>query len=213
MQENLVVRELQTLPFDTTWQQMRLFTDQRDADTLDELWLLEHPPIYTLGQAGKAEHVLLPGEIPVVHTDRGGQVTYHGPGQLVGYLMVDIKRLGIGVRQLVTGIERSVISLLASEGVTGMTRSKAPGVYVEGRKVAALGLRIRRGRSYHGLSLNVDMDLTPFEGINPCGFEGLEVTDLKRLGITLSIDQVRVRLAEIIGVEFGYDALLRQVAS
>ncbi|MGB1685243.1 MAG: lipoyl(octanoyl) transferase LipB [Pseudomonadales bacterium] len=213
MQENLVVRELQTLPFDATWQQMRQFTDERDVDTLDELWLLEHPPVYTLGQAGKAEHVLLPGEIPVVQTDRGGQVTYHGPGQLIGYLMVDIKRLGIGVRQLVTGIERSVISLLASEGVIGMTRSKAPGVYVEGRKVAALGLRIRRGRSYHGLSLNVDMDLTPFEGINPCGFEGLEVTDLKRLGIPLSIDQVRVRLAEIIGVEFGYDALLRQVAS
>jgi len=213
MQEHLVVRQLQTLPFDAAWQQMRQFTDERDADTLDELWLLEHPPVYTLGQAGKAEHVLAPGQIPVVKTDRGGQVTYHGPGQLVGYLMFDIKRLGIGVRQLVTGIERSVISLLASEGVIGMTRSKAPGVYVEGRKVAALGLRIRRGRSYHGLSLNVDMDLTPFQGINPCGYEGLEVTDLKRLGITLSMDEVRLRLAQLIGVEFGYDALLREAAS
>jgi lipoyl(octanoyl) transferase len=213
MQEHLVVRQLQTLLFDAAWQQMRQFTDERDADTLDELWLLEHPPVYTLGQAGKAEHVLAPGQIPVVKTDRGGQVTYHGPGQLVGYLMFDIKRLGIGVRQLVTGIERSVISLLASEGVIGMTRSKAPGVYVEGRKVAALGLRIRRGRSYHGLSLNVDMDLTPFQGINPCGYEGLEVTDLKRLGITLSMDEVRLRLAQLIGVEFGYDALLREAAS
>ena len=171
------------MPFETSWEEMKAFTDARDEETLDELWLLQHPPVYTLGQAGKPEHLLAPGDIPVIKTDRGGQVTYHGPGQLVGYLLIDIKRMGLGVRNLVTGIERSVIDLLTRYEIQAMARKDAPGVYVEGRKVAALGLRVRRGRSYHGLSLNVDMDLTPFQGINPCGYEGMEVVDMKRLGV------------------------------
>jgi lipoyl(octanoyl) transferase len=188
---------------------MKDFTDTRDEETLDELWLLQHPSVYTLGQAGKQEHVLTPGDIPIVKSDRGGQVTYHGPGQLVVYLLVDIKRIGIGVRFLVTGIERAVIDFLGRHGVAAMARKDAPGVYVEGRKVAALGLRVRRGRSYHGLSLNVDMDLAPFKGINPCGYEGLEVIDLKGLGVNLSVEETARELTPLIGVEFGYDALLK----
>ena len=205
----LVVRHLGVQPYESTWQQMKEFTSSRDEETLDELWLLEHPPVFTQGQAGKEEHLLNPGDIPIVKTDRGGQVTYHGPGQLVGYLLIDIKRGGIGVRDLVTGIERSIIDLLQKHGISGMARKEAPGVYVEGRKVAALGLRLRRGRSYHGLSLNVDMDLPPFAGINPCGHEGLEVIDLKGLGVETTVALVAGELAPIIGVEFGYDALLK----
>lgn len=198
------------MPFETSWEEMKAFTDARDEETLDELWLLQHPPVYTLGQAGKPEHLLAPGDIPVIKTDRGGQVTYHGPGQLVGYLLIDIKRMGLGVRNLVTGIERSVIDLLTRYEIQAMARKDAPGVYVEGRKVAALGLRVRRGRSYHGLSLNVDMDLTPFQGINPCGYEGMEVVDMKRLGVELTIEAIAADLMQIIGVEFGYDALLQK---
>ena len=206
----LVVRQLGHVPYEDTWQRMKSFTDSRDDQTKDELWLLEHPPVYTLGQAGKPEHVLAPGDIPIVKSDRGGQVTYHGPGQLVGYLLIDLKRLGIGVRAMVTGIERSIIDFLASRRISGMARKEAPGVYVGGRKVAALGLRVRKGRSYHGLSLNVDMNLAPFQGINPCGHEGLEVIDLKSLGVKTSIDAVAEELAPILGIEFGYDALLHE---
>ncbi|MBT4161821.1 MAG: lipoyl(octanoyl) transferase LipB [Gammaproteobacteria bacterium] len=205
----LVVKNLGLVPYEQTWQRMKDFTDTRDEETLDELWLLQHPSVYTLGQAGKQEHVLTPGDIPIVKSDRGGQVTYHGPGQLVVYLLVDIKRIGIGVRFLVTGIERAVIDFLGRHGVAAMARKDAPGVYVEGRKVAALGLRVRRGRSYHGLSLNVDMDLAPFKGINPCGYEGLEVIDLKGLGVNLSVEETARELTPLIGVEFGYDALLK----
>ena len=208
--QKLVVRHLGLVPFETSWEEMKAFTDARDEETLDELWLLQHPPVYTLGQAGKPEHLLAPGDIPVIKTDRGGQVTYHGPGQLVGYLLIDIKRMGLGVRNLVTGIERSVIDLLTRYEIQAMARKDAPGVYVEGRKVAALGLRVRRGRSYHGLSLNVDMDLTPFQGINPCGYEGMEVVDMKRLGVELTIEAIAADLMQIIGVEFGYDALLQK---
>ena len=208
----LVVRQLGTVPYEETWQRMKAFTEERDGTTYDELWLLEHPAVYTLGQAGKAEHIIAPGEIPVVKSDRGGQVTYHGPGQLVGYLLIDIKRLGVGARTLVTGIERSIIDFLGKRGIQAMSRKDAPGVYVAGRKIAALGLRVRKGRSYHGLSLNVDMDIAPFAGINPCGHEGLEVVDLKTLGMLMTVAQAAGELAPIIGAEFAYDALIHETS-
>lgn len=161
-----------------TLEAMRAFTDSRTQDTPDELWLLQHPAVFTQGQAGKAEHVLAPGDIPVVQVDRGGQVTYHGPGQWVVYLLIDLRRRSLGVRDLVTLIEASLVELLAGYGITAAADPKAPGVYVEGRKIASLGLRVRRGCSYHGLALNVDMDLEPFSRINPCGHAGLQVTSL-----------------------------------
>lgn len=164
-----------------TYAAMRLFTDSRLGDTPDELWALEHPPVFTQGQAGKAEHVLAPGDIPIVQTDRGGQVTYHGPGQLVVYLLVDLKRRKLGVRQMVTLIEDAIIDLLADEfDLQAQADPKAPGVYVDGRKIAALGLRVRKGCTFHGLSLNINCDLEPFARINPCGYQGLAVTSLQQ---------------------------------
>lgn len=206
MAAKLIVKDLGVRPYDEIWQQMKSFTDERDESTPDELWLVQHPGIYTLGQTGKQEHVLDAGEIPVLKTDRGGQVTYHGPGQLVCYLLLDIRRLGIGVRDLVTAIEESVIQLLASHNVNASSKPDAPGVYVEGKKVAALGLRIRKGCSYHGLSLNVDMDLAPFSNIDPCGYPGLEVTDTRRLGIKAGITELSRELTNILCSEFGYHA-------
>ncbi|WP_238946913.1 lipoyl(octanoyl) transferase LipB [Seongchinamella unica] len=183
---------------------MREFTDQRGEQTPDELWLLQHPRVFTQGQAGKAEHVLAPGDIPVIQVDRGGQVTYHGPGQWVVYLLVDLKRRGLGVRALVTLIENAIVQLLSEYGIDASPRADAPGVYVDGDKIASLGLRVRRGCSYHGLSLNVDMDLEPFSRINPCGHEGLQVTSMARLladrGIEL--EPVGERLLEILGESF-----------
>lgn len=169
------------LPYLPVWDAMRAFTAARTDDTVDELWLLCHQPVFTQGQAGKPEHVLAPGEIPVVQIDRGGQVTYHGPGQLVVYLLLDVRRSGVGVRDLVERIEQSIIDVLAQAGVEAQNQRKAPGVYVKGAKIAALGLRIRQGRSYHGLSFNVDMDLSPFSRINPCGYEGMQVTQMRDL--------------------------------
>ena len=173
---------------------MRHFCDHRSTDTTDEIWFMQHPPVYTLGLAGRREHVIAPVTIPVVHSDRGGQVTYHGPGQLVVYTLLDLRRLGIGPRELVKRLEQAVIGLLAERGVQGARRAGAPGVYVGGAKVAALGLRIRRGFSYHGLALNVDMDLEPFSRIDPCGYPGLAVTRLLDLGIDDD--------CEAIGVDF-----------
>ena len=175
------VQRLGQRDYAATWQAMRAFTEQRTADTADEIWLLEHPPVFTLGLNGKPEHLLAPGDIPLVKTDRGGQVTYHGPGQLIAYLLLDLKRRGLGVKEMVSRMEQAVIDLLAAEGIEGQRRVGAPGIYVEGKKIAALGLRVRRGCSYHGLSLNVDMDLAPFSRINPCGFEGLQTTQLREL--------------------------------
>lgn len=200
-----VVRDLGVVGYTQTLRQMRLFTDERTDQTADEFWLLEHDPVLTLGQAGKREHLLNPGAVPVVQTDRGGQVTYHGPGQLVVYLMIDIRRLGIGVRALVDGIEGAVITMLAEDfDIAAESRRDAPGVYVEGKKLAALGLRVRRGRSYHGLSLNVDMDLAPFSTINPCGYQGLEVTQLADLGVDESLSSVSSRLVNHLFRQFGY---------
>jgi len=184
---------------------MKKFTDSREAHAPDEIWFVQHPPVFTLGQAGKVEHLLTPGDIPVVHSDRGGQVTYHGPGQLVCYLLIDVRRRKLGVRDLVTAIEQSIVQLIKAYGVVSESKREAPGVYVDGRKLAALGLRIRKGCSYHGLSLNVDMDLEPFSNINPCGFEGLEVIDMKRLGIDRSMTEVREALTDILIRQIGYD--------
>jgi lipoyl(octanoyl) transferase len=179
----LHVRQPGRVDYEKAWRAMQQFTDQRDQQTPDELWLLEHPPVFTQGQAGKDEHLLATGDIPVIPVDRGGQVTYHGPGQLVGYLMIDLKRRKMGVRELVTAIEQAIVALLAAYNIAASPRSDAPGVYLNtpgqpGAKIAQLGLRVRRGCSFHGLSLNVDMDMEPFQRINPCGHVGLEVTNM-----------------------------------
>ena len=194
MSQGLGVRDLGVLDYEPTWRAMQRFTDGRDPDTVDQIWLVQHPPVFTQGQSGKPEHLLLPGEIPVVQVDRGGQVTYHGPGQLVAYLLLDVRRLGFGVRELVSRIEDSLIELLASYGVTAAAKPEAPGVYVEGAKIASLGLRIRNGRSFHGLALNVDMDLTPFERINPCGYAGLAMTQLRDQAGPIEFAEVSARL-------------------
>lgn len=183
---------------------MRAFTDARDADTIDELWQVEHPPVFTQGLAGKAEHLLSPGNIPVIKVDRGGQVTYHGPGQVVIYCLLDVRRLRLSVRGLVTALEQSVIELLAAHRITAQARPDAPGVYVDGAKIASLGLRIRQGRSYHGLSLNVDMDLEPFGRINPCGYPGLRVTQLRDLGVHLTPDAAAEALLARLGCNLSH---------
>lgn len=183
-------RQLGRVDYQACWQAMRAFTECRDQTTPDECWVVEHPPVYTQGLGGRPEHLLNPGTIPVVHSDRGGQVTYHGPGQLVMYLLLDLARAGIGVRQLVRAVEAATLDCLEDLGIEGESRAGAPGVYVGGRKIASLGLRVRRGCSYHGLSLNVAMDLRPFDGIDTCGFPGLEVTQLRDLGVDLTPTQV-----------------------
>jgi len=194
----VITRWLGRVDYASTLEAMRRFTDGRTPRTPDEIWILEHPPVFTLGMAADPSHVLAPGDIPLVRTDRGGQVTYHGPGQLVLYPLLDVRRNGLTVRGLVETLERSVIELVRPHGVQAAGRRDAPGVYVEGRKLASLGLRIRRGASYHGLALNVDMDLSPFTRINPCGMVGLEVTQLVDLGVPGSVQQVGERLAAIL---------------
>jgi len=193
---NPLVNRLGRVDYAPTYQAMLDFTAARTAETPDELWIVEHPPVYTLGQAGKPEHILRDVGIPTVKIDRGGQVTYHGPGQVVIYLLLDLSRLKIKVRELVTAIEQAVIDLLAAHGVTAERRDGAPGVYVGPAKVAALGLRIRNGCSYHGVSLNVDMDLSPFEAINPCGYPGLQVIQTKDLGIPLTVHEAGEQLSQ-----------------
>ncbi len=190
------VKYLGRVDYEPTFQAMQAFTASRTAATPDELWIVEHPPVYTLGQAGKPEHILRDVGIPLVRIDRGGQVTYHGPGQVVIYLLLDLARLKIKVRELVTAIEQAVIDLLGSYGVTAERRDGAPGVYVGAAKVAALGLRIRNGCSYHGVSLNVDMDLTPFDAINPCGYPGLQVVQTKDLNIPLTAGEAGEQLSQ-----------------
>ena len=190
-----VLRWLGRADYEPTWHAMRSFTDARTAADRDQIWFLEHPPVFTLGMNARPEHVLAPAEIPVVQIDRGGQVTYHGPGQLVVYPLIDVRRLGLGVRQLVVALENAVISLAAERDIAAAGRRDAPGVYVNERKLASIGLRIRRGSSYHGLALNVSMDLEPFRRINPCGYAGLQVTDLASLGMSLSVEEAARRLA------------------
>ena len=207
-ESRITVRSLGTASYVETWNAMRSFTDTRTPDTPDEIWVLQHPPVYTYGVAGRTEH--LPGTdtgIPVIKVDRGGQVTYHGPGQLVAYVLVDLRRRGLTVRSLVRALEQAVLDVLAEVGLTGERSAGAPGVYVAGAKVAALGLRIRNGCSYHGLSLNVDMDLTPFNAIDPCGYPDLRVTQLRDLGIHAPIEHIAERLVSNLGCELEYSRI------
>jgi lipoyl(octanoyl) transferase len=203
----LLVRELGRREYVPVWQAMQSFTDHRDADTGDELWLVEHPPVFTLGLNAKAEHLLDAGDIPVVQVDRGGQVTYHGPGQIVVYALLDLRRLGLGPRQMVTALERGVIGLLGEQGIAAAGRRDAPGVYVDGAKIAALGLRVRRGCCYHGLSLNLAMDLEPFSRINPCGYPGLQVTQLSDLMLVGDRQQLTRRLVDKLAGELRMQAV------
>lgn len=198
-----LIRYLPKVDYSPCWQAMRDLTDLRDAQQSDELWVLEHPPVFTLGQAGKPEHVLNAGDIPVVNSDRGGQVTYHGPGQTVIYLMLDIKRLGLGSRGLVTAIEEGIIDFLASLGIEAVNRDDAPGVYVNGAKIASLGLRIRRGATYHGLAINRDMDLAPWQRINPCGHVGQPMTTLQAQGVNLDRHTMEQQLVTVLTKRLG----------
>lgn len=200
----LRVRRLGLQPYEPVWRAMQQFTDERNEQTNDEIWLVQHPPVFTLGQAGKPEHLLNPGDIPVVKVDRGGQVTYHGPGQLVAYPLLDLRRAGLGVRQLVTLLEQSLIGVLSNWGIEAAARPDAPGVYVDGAKIASLGLRVRRGCSFHGLALNLEMDLEPFLRINPCGYPGLAMTQLAQLHPGFELEAVEQQLLEQISNRLGY---------
>ena len=200
----LRVRALGRMAYEPVWRAMQAFTDARDADTPDELWLVEHDPVFTLGQAGRPEHVLLPGDIPVLKVDRGGQVTYHGPGQLVAYPLLDLRRLGIGVRDYVCRIEQAIIDTLAGWNIPAQRRDGAPGVYVEsGAKIAALGIRVRNGRSFHGLAFNIAMDLEPFRRINPCGYAGLAVTSVVECGGPSSLHAAQAPLVAALAAQFA----------
>lgn len=187
------------------WRDMQAFTDERDESTVDEIWFCEHPPVFTLGLNAAKEHLLAPGDIDVVQIDRGGQVTYHGPGILMVYPLIDIRRAAIGVRRLVTALEQSVVDLAAAYGIDAAAKPEAPGVYVDGAKLASVGLRIRRGASFHGMALNVDADLEPFARINPCGFQDLQMTDLRRLGVDLSLDDTAAKLEPLFLRRLGWN--------
>jgi lipoyl(octanoyl) transferase len=201
---HLNLRWLGQQDYQACWQAMRQFTDARTAATDDEIWLLEHPPVFTQGQSGKPEHILNPGHIPIVQTDRGGQVTYHGPGQLMVYLLADLKRKSVNVRELVTLLEQSVIDLLASHGIHAQAKRDAPGVYVSGKKICSIGLRIRRGFSYHGIAFNISMNLEPFSRINPCGFSGLQMTQLAELGGPADVKTAGMQLMQYLTKNLGY---------
>ena len=200
----LIVRDLGLQDYEKVFQAMREFTDERTEATVDELWFTQHPPVFTQGQAGRSEYILAPGDIPVVQSDRGGQVTYHGPGQIVGYLMLDLRRLGLSVRDLVGGIENAIIALLADHGIEAVGRSDARGVYVGNDKIAALGLRIRHGCSYHGLALNVDMELEPYSRINPCGLTNIGVTMMSTLSPNATVTTVQPQLANHLANQYGF---------
>jgi len=198
----MIFRDLGIAEYQPTCESMQDFTATRTDKTEDEIWLLEHPPVFSQGLNGKAEHILDPKDIPVIDTDRGGQVTYHGPGQLIAYTLIDLKRRNIGVRDMVTKLENSVVALLADLDIKGEARKEAPGVYVDNYKIAALGLRIKRGACYHGLSLNVAMDLLPFSYINPCGYKRMNVTDLRSLGLNLTLSEVKKKLTFTLQQQF-----------
>lgn len=209
MQTNtLHIRHLGRQDYETVWRAMQQYTDNRNNESPDELWLVEHNPVFTQGQAGKPEHILNTGDIPIIQVDRGGQVTYHGPGQLVAYPLINIKRLSIGVRQFVTAIEQSLIDLLKMYYIDAYAKADAPGVYVDERKIASLGLRIRKGCSFHGLALNVNMDLSPFHRINPCGYAGLEMVQCKQLNGPESVTEAAEKLISTFSQQLGYDTLI-----
>jgi lipoyl(octanoyl) transferase len=202
-----IVRHLGRQDYESVWQAMQQFTAERTAETTSEIWVVEHNPVFTQGQAGKAEHVLNPGDIPIVQTDRGGQVTYHGPGQLVIYLLMSLRETGLGVRGFVSAMENAVIEVLASHGIEAQARADAPGVYVGDAKIAALGLRVKRGYTYHGLAFNIDMDLEPFSRINPCGYQGMAVTQTRALGVRATAQQFAEQLIAAIAAQTGHQIL------
>jgi len=193
-----VIRNLGLQDYESTWQDMQRFTEQRTAETVDEIWITEHPPVYTLGLNGKREHLFATGDIPVINSDRGGQVTYHGPGQLIIYTLIDIKRLNLGIRPLVTLLEQAMIFALAHYGIKAVARADAPGVYVNNKKIGSIGLRIKKNCSYHGLSLNNHIDLRPFDHINTCGYAGLEVTRLADLGVNVSNAELAIPVTQAL---------------
>jgi lipoyl(octanoyl) transferase len=199
----MIVKDLGLVDYASTCHAMQDFTTNRDAETTDELWLLEHHAVFSQGTNGQAEHVLDLGAIPLVQSDRGGQVTYHGPGQLIAYTLFDLRRLGMGVRDMVTCLESTTIAMLAEQGIDAYSDADAPGVYIAGEKLASLGLRVKRGACYHGISINVDMDLSPFLSINPCGYQGMKMTDLKTLGCDLSIAQVKQKFVATLKTELN----------
>lgn len=205
LRNGVIVRKLGTQDYMPIWQRMQTFTDERGDDTPDEIWLVEHTPVFTQGQAGKAEHILAPGDIPVVQVDRGGQVTYHGPGQQMFYVLLNIKRRKLGVRELVTAMEQTIVDVLADDGVVAYPKPDAPGVYVDEKKVCSVGLRIRKGCSFHGLAFNVNMDLSPFQRINPCGYAGMEMVDSAGLGGVKTIqhagDQLVKHFCKLLNIE------------
>jgi len=201
------IRSLGKKEYEPLWREMQNFTNSRDSNTADEIWFTEHPPVFTLGLNASREHLLTPGDIPVIQIDRGGQVTYHGPGQLMIYALVDLKRAHLGIRDLVTALEQSVVGLAAAYGIDAESRPDAPGVYVAGTKIASVGLRIRRWCSYHGMALNVDMDLEPYTRINPCGYAGLEVTDLNRLGVERNLSAIARELEPLLLGHLGFQVL------
>ena len=205
--EFIVVRSLGRQDYEPVWRAMQQFTECRDRGTPDEIWFTEHPPVFTLGLNASRDHLLAPGEIPVIQIDRGGQVTYHGPGQLMIYPLIDLKRSGLGVRALVTALEKTIVELLAQFNHVAVARPDAPGVYVGDKKVASVGLRVRRGSSYHGMALNIDVDLEPFSRINPCGFSDLEVTDLESLGVHEDLSAVQERVQQLLLKHLDMDDL------
>ncbi len=205
---SLTIRDLGLQDYIPIWQQMQAFTQQRTATTLDEVWLVEHPPVFTLGLNGAREHLLHPGDIPVVNVDRGGQVTYHGPGQLVMYVLIDLTRQQLGVKQFVNLLEQTIIAYLQQQGITAARRAHAPGVYVDDAKIAAVGIRVKHGCTYHGLAFNIAMDLSPFTHINPCGFQDLRVTQLYQLLPQTQrppLSQIKTQLAHLLGMQLGYN--------
>ncbi|KAB0459438.1 octanoyltransferase [Vibrio kanaloae] len=213
MQNKLIVKKLGRQDYEPVWKAMHKFTDERTEEDVDQVWLVEHNPIFTQGQAGKAEHVLNAGDIPVVQSDRGGQVTYHGPGQLVAYFLINIRRKNFGVRDLVTHIENLVINTMKAYNIDSAARPDAPGVYVDGKKICSLGLRIRRGCSFHGLALNVNMDLSPFLRINPCGYQGMEMAQVSQLGGPSELENVEQQLIQELVELLDYDQVDIQATS
>ncbi|WP_411358771.1 lipoyl(octanoyl) transferase LipB [Pseudidiomarina salilacus] len=210
MSSKLIIRQLGRQAYEPVWHAMQKFTDERDSESVDQLWVLEHEPVFTQGQAGKAEHLLAPGDIPVVKVDRGGQVTYHGPGQLVVYFLLDLRRLKIGVRQLVTHIEETIVAVMQEYGIKAAARPDAPGVYVGSDKLCSLGLRIRKGCSFHGLALNVNMDLSPFLRINPCGYAGMQMVQSKDLGGPQNVSEAAARVCTVFAERLGYQDIHEQ---
>lgn len=203
----LIVKQLSTQNYADTWSAMQTFTQERTADTADELWLCEHSPVFTQGLAGKPEHLLNPNDIPVIQSDRGGQITYHGPGQLMAYTLFNLKRLGLNTRDFVVTLEETIIRLLAGEGITATGKRDAPGVYIDNAKICSIGLRVKRYYSYHGLALNVNMDLTPFQCINPCGYKNLQMTQIADFTPDISIADISKKMIHIIQFVFGYTEL------